>query len=400
MAALDQTRTTMTRLQYRGRNALRLPCLLLTIAASACGDTDQTMVTMGLAPAPSPEAEQPGAAPSPPLYAFANEIYGADDSTTYVNVLGSLDIAELDHSRGMEFGGGRATIATHGGKLFVAPPTSSVVQRFDVSDDGSMVLDGEMSFMGFGVSEVTIDSWSNTFVSAEKAYLFNSADGNTIVWNPVTMEIVGEVDPGPHDLVREGWSLDGSPGEVRGDRLYRTITWANWDAWQWSEERYLAVYDITTDRRVDLVSDARCPALGNRVSRDAAGTLYFSNWIWNVGQTLVSAGPTSCVLRVLPGEDSFDPSWSLRYQDIADGREGAMFAHLGGSEALVSIFHHEQVTIDAESVPSEVPATPNWRMWHVDLETRAAAPLDGLDWNTGAISTYALDGRRTRAPEP
>lgn len=402
-----------------GPSLITLTALSVCAALSACGGADQTRLTGGLTPAASSNAgaEPPSAAPgesseppngaepgevptdgaamttASPLYVFANEIYGADDSTTYVNILPSLDITELDHSSGMEFGGGRATIAARGGKLFVAPPTSAVIQRFDLGADGALLADGEVSFARFGFSALTIDEWTNTFITDEKAYLFNSTDGTTIVWNPVTMQILGEVDAAGFNLVREGWTLDGSPGEVRGDRLYRTITWANYETWEWSEERYLGVYDTTSDRLIELVSDVRCPALGNRVSRAEDGTLYFSNWIWNVGQTLVSGGAPSCVLRLLPGEDRFDPAWSLRYSDVAEGREGAMFAYVADGQALVSVFHAEQVTIDAATVPSELPATPNWRMWQVDLASGTGAPLEGLGWNTGAISTYSMDGR-------
>jgi hypothetical protein len=63
---------------------------------------------------------------------------------------------------------------------------------------------------------------------------------------------------------------------VRGNRLYIAVGWANWDAYVWSDEVYLAVYDTDTDELIDLVQETRCPSLDNQVSRDEAGNIDFS----------------------------------------------------------------------------------------------------------------------------
>ncbi len=328
-----------------------------------------------------------------PLYVVANEIYDADSSTTYVNVISSLDAPELDPAKAIEFAGGRATVRAFNGALFVAPPNSNVIQRYAVAEDGSLTEDGKVGFGNYGFDSVIIDEWGNTFISPTKAYLFNSAEGEIVIWNPTTMEIEGLVDHGDTQLIREGFSLDGSPAAVRNNRLFRTFSWVNWDDFTWTDEQYLAVYDVESDELLELIPETRCPSLGNRVDTDEDGNLYFSNWIWNVGATLTRDAPESCVLRVDVDQEKFDPNWMLSYPDLAGGRQGAMFAYLGDGQGLISVFHDERTTIDASTVTPELVSTPNWQLWTLDMKTKTATPLEGLGWNTGAISTYHVDGR-------
>lgn len=342
--------------------------------------------------APGCSEDGDGPPPVEARYVIANEIYTADSSTTYVHLLDSLDGVTIDPARAIEFAGGRATIATINGWLFVAPPDRPAIVRYTIAGDGSLVADGEISFASYGFTTLWIDPWGNTFISPTKAYVWHPDEGTTIVWNPTTMEIEREIPPA-QDLVRAGKSLNGSPAVVRGDRLFRTVFWSDWDAWETSAEQYLAIFDVETDAMLELVPEARCPGLSNWIDRDEDGNLYFSNWIWNVSETLVRGAPRSCALRIPPGADRFDPGWTLPYAGLTEGREAAMYSYLGGGEGLLNVFHAERATFDAGSDPAELASTTNWRLWRVNAGAGTAAPVEGLDWMSGGASTFHLGDR-------
>jgi hypothetical protein len=163
-----------------------------------------------------------------------------------------------------------------------------------------------------------------TFIDENKAYLLDTREGTTIIWNPSTLEIIGDI-PGPSELHREGWSLETTPGVVRDGLLFRTFDWANYDEASYVPDFLLAIYDVETDELLEMVEETRCPVPGNLVHQDEAGTIYFSNWVWPVAGALMREAASPCVLRINPGERRFDPSWTLDYADVTGGREGAMF---------------------------------------------------------------------------
>jgi hypothetical protein len=367
------------------RSRLLVPgsCLVLLLA---CSDD-----AISSSERPQRASAEPDPQERPALYAMTNEIYSDEDSTTYVNVLDTLDIDGLDTSRALEYGGGRATIGSVNGWLFVAEPGAPVITRFVVAAGGSVSKKGSISFANFGFEAAEIDDWGNTFISATKAYLWS--EGVTVVWNPTTLEIESEIETDKLDFEREGWSLSSSASVLRGNRLFRTVYWSNWDEFTSSKDQYLLVYDTDRDEIVDVVEETRCPALSNRIDRDEEGNLYFSNWIWNVGETLAGEGPSSCALRILAGEETFDRDWILRYPEITAGREGAMFSYLGAGKALISVFYEDHLDLPADTAPDELVSTDSWKLWLIDLDSREGAPLEGLPWNAGAISTYHVDDR-------
>jgi hypothetical protein len=324
-------------------------------------------------------------------FAISSVVYDGDDATTYVALIDSLEATEVDYDRALELPG-RASIATYGGKLFVGGGDSPVIRRYAIEVDGSFTQDGTVSFANYGLTgTLFIDDWGLNFISAEKAYLTNSSD-LTIVWNPTTMEITGEIET-PELLRAAPLSGNSGPAVLRDGKLFRAIGWRDWTSYTTSAEQYLAVYDTATDTLEATVREERCPALDNRVEVAEDGTLYFSNWIYNVTETLGRGAPRSCSLRVLPGATSFDPGWQLTFSDIAEGREGAGLSYLGDGKGFLTVFHHERVTIDAETDLLALAQTPNWRLWSVDLTTRTAAPLEGADWTSGGYSRIELDGR-------
>lgn len=380
----------------------RLAAVLLLSLAFGCGDDDDEpagppggQIDAGLPTASTGDAAALDAAvPAPTgsaLYAINLEVYSGDDSTTYVSVLKSLDVTSVDTSKAVEFTGGRANIAVNNGKLFVAVPGQPVIRRYSVADEGQFTQDGELSLANFGSDPAGLDEWSNVFISPTKAYLAYSEA--LIVWNPSTLQIIKEIDlsaaPKPPAA---NWSTDGGGLVLRGNRVYRTLYFSDWMAWDTSRETYLLAFDTDTDTLLSATKDERCPALGNRADRDEQGNLYFSNWVWNTGETIRKNAPKSCVLRLPPGSDKFD-DWKLTYADLAGGREGAMFAYLGNGKAVMSVFHLENGKNDPALGISELVSQDVWQLYTVDLATRTATPIQGLPPNSGAVSTYHIDGR-------
>jgi hypothetical protein len=356
--------------------AAALP-LLLASGLTACGSDDS----------PPDHTSTTG-----PLYAIMYEVYDDSGSTSYLSLLDSLERDQIDLDAAIEYGRGRAFIQSYGGWLFVGDAETPTVNRYSLDEGGQLHFDGEIGFSNYGLRKGSFDSWNVTFINPNKAYLFDFVEGTTIIWNPTTLEIIGDI-PAHEEFHREGWSLEGTPGVVRDGLLFRTFDWANYDEAAYSTDILLGVYDVETDELVKLESETRCPVPGNLVHQDETGNIYFSNWVWPVAGSIMRGAPDSCVLRINAGETSFDPEWALSYQDVTDGRHRAMFTYLSNGQALVSAFHAERTSFDQTTDPWLYVGSNNWRIWDVDLENMTGAPVEGLGFHGGAYTPVQFDGR-------
>jgi hypothetical protein len=267
-----------------------------------------------------------------------------------------------------------------------------VIRRYTVAADGKLTeeKDKVLNFANEGLASVLLDEWRNTFISPTKAYLYDDTSGGHIIWNPTTMTITGRIPA--DDLVREGLTIDGSPGFLRGNRLYRTVTWKNWDDFKTSSEQYVLVFDTDNDKLLSKTADSRCPALTAQITQDEKGTLYFSNWIYNVAETLVRQAPKSCAIRILPGSETPDPSWVLTYSDLTGGKEGAGLSYTKDGKALLSVFDATGLTIDATTDISEITKEERWDLYAVELEAKTVAKVDGTPRFAGGYTQLKLDG--------
>jgi hypothetical protein len=351
--------------------------ILLALVFAGCGSTD--------------EAGRSGTGGAP-LYAVMFEVFDDLGSSSYLSLLDSLDVAQVDVATARELPGGRAFMQAFNGWVFVGDPTTPNVTRFSIGADGALVEDGTISFANYGLQAGTIDEWSQTFISPTKAYLFDSAQATHIIWNPTTMEILGEIAP-PEAFLRDGLSIETSPAAVRGNRLFRSIFWADYDTAEYSQDQLLAIYDLEADRLLETVVETRCPNPGNRTHIDEAGTIYFSNWIWPVAGTLIHGRAKNCVLRITADSERYDPGFGLDYAQLSGGHQGAMFSYLAHGHALVSIFDESRTSFDQTTDPWEYAGSSNWSIWQLDLTSRAATPVDGIPLNAGAYTPVHVDGR-------
>jgi len=360
---------------FTARPLLRIgPLFVLALALSACSS-----------------AEPRHAAPVVANYALASVVSNVDSDSTYVSLVSSLDSVNIDLHDALEIPG-RASVAAYGGWIFVGGGESPTITRYSSTSEGGFVKENTLSFAGqeLGDFGVYIDDWGNTFINEHKAYLSNSS-ASTIVWDPTDMIITGRIEQ--PELVRDTLTFDGSPGVVSGNRLYRTFFWKDWDEYKTYPEQYLAVFDVEHDKLLEIVPEERCPGLNNNLSADEAGNLYFSNWVYNVTETLGRGAPKSCALRLNIASGRFDDAFQLWFSDLAQGREGAALSYLKNGKAIFAAFYDENVEIDSLSDLSELALSANWRLWETDLETRTAAPLAGVDWLAGGYAVVHVDGR-------
>ena len=266
-----------------------------------------------------------------------------------------------------------------------------VVTRYSMAKDGALEQEERLSFTHYGTD--TAAFWRNVFVAPAKAYLFVPAAREVVVWNPLSLEIVGTFalpeldDRGSQQL----YLTTDRSAVVRGDRLYVPVAWGNWDDVSLSHDSVVLVIDTTADEVVSTLPVA-CPDL-NVGTIDERGDIYFSNWVYGVTPALFEGGPRTCAARIEAGWDVIDPNWSLTFADVTGGREAAALRFIGDGKALISVFHDEEGEITAESERYATLEQPHWRFWTLDLETRETEPVEALGWHSGGYYSSRIGER-------
>ncbi|MEM8608299.1 MAG: hypothetical protein AAGF92_14400 [Myxococcota bacterium] len=330
-------------------------------------------------------ADEPNEAP---LYAIAATLPSFSQSSMFVSITDSLDVAEFDISNAREFEGA-AQVSASSGKLFVSDGESPRITRYAISDEGSWRAEETISFAGL----VSVGALTTVFVDPRTAYSPLGVLGR-ILWDPEEMVILETREP-PEDVpfLRDGLTANlGYDQPVRENRLYHMVYWADASFVSYSETSQVIVYDTESSDVVNVLS-APCPHL-HIASRDANGDLYLSNGSGSGTMRLFDgSAPRNCVVRVRIGQDRLDENFTFDFAEVTGGREGAAFRVLDETTAMFAVFHDEDIEITNDSNPLLVNISANWRLWSMNLETRAAGPIEGFEPFSGQYVVFRVDGR-------
>ncbi|NTX16000.1 MxcI [Myxococcus sp. CA051A] len=351
--------------------------LLLTTTLVGCGDDD--------------EKTKPPVETKDPVYSLATSVFSQAGSATYVSVFNSLDVTALDLTKAREHSG-FATIGAVDGMLFVGAGEKPEVSRYTVRDDGSLEEAGRISFANYGLA--TSPLYFNQFVDSTTAYM-SLEESKRILWNPSTMEISGPVEaPG---LVREREDLVVKTSYdrgrvVRGDYAFQAFYWTDGDYFDFLPTSQIAIYSKADDSLVKLL-DAPCPGL-DVATQDEAGNIYFSNWVFSSAAPVLKEGaPPTCLVRIKAGSQEIDTAFTRSLSSLVGNRETAAFRYLGNGVGVVAVFYKENLTIDANTKPTDITGGLHWKLWQVNLTAGTAAPVEGLDFIAGGYYAFTLDQR-------
>jgi hypothetical protein len=368
------------RSRHADARALALALAAVSLGTVACSDSDSSTITEQLDNQPS---EPAGGQGTDPLYLVAPAFFNADDVETYLLTVSSFDAdTSFNPTSGAKVLGEVVPIV-YDGAVYVTDARAPVIARFDVGADNQLVKGDEVSFAGAGITELT--SWYVYIVSDTKGYLYDPAGLRIVVWDPSTMTLTGkQIDLSP--LARDGWtprlSLEVFSPWRRGAELIVPVAWTGQDG-EYRFANGLLVLDVERDEVVTTAEDARCGE--SYMSWPAAnGDRYLFPSHFSSSQHFFAdqRGPT-CVLRVLEGESSFDPSFQLNLSalgsggaaigGVPDGEEGFFFAT--ADEAL----WNERANNGGAY----------WKLAHYDFASEVARPVESMPTWSG--SPYYVD---------
>lgn len=347
----------------------------------------------GGTPATDPGAEEGGSsggsAESDSVYGVGTVTFADDGSTGYLLLERELDFGgkELSIVDAREFAG-ESDFATHDGAILVASGDEPAIMKYEVGADLSMKETASLSFANYGVLSAAF--WYNQFVADDKAYMANGPT-EIIVWNPQTMLIEGTIEL-PELEERDGFGvvsgLVDRSSVIHDGKFYLPLYWTDENYAYRSDDSVVVVIDIATNT-VERTIPVDCPGL-DYATVDDDGILHFSNWTGGAGTYWVLGSARTCVASIDPETEEVT---TTTFASIADGHEGAAFKYAGDGKFVMSVFDEVRADIQSADDPFEPVGGLNWQLWSYDPDSGAAAPIEDVDWNSGAIIHANFDGQ-------
>jgi hypothetical protein len=357
---------------------------------------EPTVADSGTAAEPAADSGSSGSKAALTHLALFTLVASTDDSSSgYLRVVktSELDGSELDLAEAREFAGGSADLWILGEHAYVTNGDAPVIAKYEIDAQHALREVGSISFENYGVSDAAF--WNNAVVSDTKAYLTGTNASELVVWNPRTLEIEGTVEieglENRGELMPRAALADRS-NIVSGGQLFRPIYWTDEDYAGRTEDSLVVVIDTETDKVVDKIK-VDCTGLDyGTVGSD--GLLYFSTWTGSVGTRLALDTPPTCFAAIDPA--THEVKSVTTFASVTGGHEGAAMKHVGNGQFLFSVYDERRSDL-AGKTPSEVSGVPNFQVWLYDGKTHEAAPVEAIDWNSGANyyksigdSVYAL----------
>lgn len=314
-------------------------------------------------------------------------------ATGFIRLVSEAEIqagGEIDSTEGaIEIGGGVAC-GVWRNAVFAASFESPTMTRYDAIG-GELVEGDTVSFERFGLSSLAgqIEIFSGT-----KAYFFDPSFTQILVWNPTTMTTT-EAIPLSGFEAPEGLVLSRIRAGRVGDRLLLWSNYVNEQGLNVSRSVF-AFVDSETDEFTTDVTETCGGFLSAFVTTSNGDTYFGSTGGDAINHALGLQGTFApCAVRVRAGASEVDDTFVADLNQLTGvGPTGGPIAGSGNNGYLLA-YDEAAMPVDPLRTSFEHTALENWRIYEVELGSRASGSLvQEIPVAQGVGGAGTLGGRR------
>ena len=294
---------------------------------------------------------------------------------------------QVDLSKMVETVGGQNASAFNG-YVFVWSPDSGVYTRYAVDDRHQLTKDGRVSFQPLGGTGNVMTS----FISPTRAYSMTRDNLNIVVWNPEAMETLGTIDTSAA-LDQKYPSFDYGEPVLFDGYVAWPILWYDYDNFDFKPAVDILLASASSDEPAFAITDDRCGG-GWSLFTDPEGDLYALGNAWfgfaHFFDREPARQPHDCLLRVRPGEKSFDRDFYLDLNVVAD-TPAVYHTWQSKGRSVVAAVWDKADDPTALAGPDDYWSAPMDRKL-VRIDDEGSAPIQGIP-KSAVFSTlnYRLD---------
>ncbi|MFP2924898.1 MxcI protein [Pyxidicoccus sp. 3LG] len=329
-----------------------------------------------------------------PLYAITAQQLVSDPVESYVVVTTEAErTASLPLDNALKVPGRALGVGIpKTGSLYVVSDESATVTRYSLNDEDRLEASGTVSFASLGVTELGEYQANFQFISETKAYYFDGATAQVVIWNPSTMTVTGNI---PLDtLVIPDTVLAFSGAVVRVDRqLIMPVGWRPETGVGITPKAGVVSIDTTTDVAT-IATDDRCG-----YTHDAAvgsdGQVYVATEAYGAAVRRVVGEEVAapCLLRFNPQTRAFDPTFYRSLEAlVGGGTAGALIPGPQGT-AYVRVLDETVAPVLEGTHPRTVASGTGWQWWELKLDTMTATRKADFPSTSGSVFLFESENQ-------
>ncbi|RKH22153.1 MxcI protein [Corallococcus praedator] len=357
--------------------SLRRSAAMLTLALfTGCGDS-----------------EEPGTDDNRPLYAITTQLLVEDPVESYVVVTTQAEqTASLSLDNAIKVSGRALGVGIpKSGSLYVVSDESPVVTRYRLNSAGSLEQAGTVSFETRGVTSLGEYQANFQFISETKAYFFDGATAQVVIWNPTAMTVTGTIPLAALVIPDTVLAFSGAVVHV-GSQLIMPVGWRPVSGVGITKKAGVVSIDTATDAAT-IATDDRCG-----YTHDAAlgldGKVYVATEAYGAAVYRVAPdAPEPCLLKFDPQTRAFDATF---YRSLADlvggGTAGALIPGAPGT-AYVRVLDENIAPVTEGTHPRTMASGTGWQWWELKLDTLTATRKTDFPSTSGSVFLFESENQ-------
>lgn len=314
----------------------------------------------------------------------------SSDRTGFMHLVDSPGTERLDLSEALEVGGNARLYILDGTAYIGSQENRSIVR----TRPGDVALEEDAEPLSFLNTALGFLPSFAVWVSPEEAFLLDAVGGTAYGWNPTEMTLGREIDISA--IWKEGINEPTiETAVVRDGKVFFVVQQVNTFTLEGFLGVQMGIIDIESGTLASVIEDTRCVGTRSPLGLAEDGTIYVQADNYGALQYIdPPAAPPTCILRIQPDAEVFDPSWKLDMPDLCDGRQASQFIYAGNGLAYVSVPYEEDFTIQFEEDPFNFFNQAASRWWVVDVINETGEEITGMPFHSvGGGNGARSDGR-------
>ncbi|MDC3960474.1 MxcI protein [Polyangium jinanense] len=324
-----------------------------------------------------------------PLYAITTQLLVADPVDSYVIVTDQAEqTASLSLDNAVRVSGRALGVGIpKSGTVYAVSDESATVTRYKLNGSRALEPAGTVSFDSLGVTSLGEYQANFQFVSETKAYFFDGATAQIVIWNPEEMTVTGQI---PLDeLVTPDTVMAFSGAAIRlDDQILMPVGWRPVSGVGITPKAGVVSIDTATDVAT-IATDERCG-----YTHDAAvgpnGKVYLATEAYGaaVRRVVGEDAPAPCLLKFDPHTRTFDQGFYRTLEELVGGGTAGTLVPGPEGTAYVRVLDETVAPVLEGTHPRTIASGTGWQWWELKLDTMTATRKDSFPATSGSVFLF------------